>query len=50
LISHILSQIPYERVAFKEPDLGKRQARPKRFNADLVAPRFVPVVAGTLPE
>jgi polyphosphate kinase 2 len=49
VISHILSQIPYEHVPFKEPDLGKRQARPKRFDADLVATRLVPDVAGTRP-
>jgi polyphosphate kinase len=36
VISHILSQIPYERVPFKEPKLGKRQARPKGFDADIV--------------
>lgn len=27
-ISHILKSIPYERVKFDEPDLGKRQKRP----------------------
>ena len=44
-ITHILESIPYERVPFKEPKLGKRQPRPKGFDADLVAPRKVPDVA-----
>ncbi|MFQ6162691.1 polyphosphate kinase 2 [Sinorhizobium meliloti] len=30
-ISHILSSIPYERVKFEEPDLGRRQKRPDDF-------------------
>lgn len=45
VISHILSQIPYEKVPFAEPKLGKRQARPKGFDADIVVPRRVPDVA-----
>lgn len=45
VISHILSQIPYERVPFKEPKLGKRQSRPKGFDADIVVPRNVPDLA-----
>jgi polyphosphate kinase len=45
VISHILSQIPYEHVPFKEPKLGKRQSRPKDFDADIVVPRNVPDVA-----
>jgi polyphosphate kinase len=28
-ISHLLSSVPYEYVAFEKPDLGKRQKRPK---------------------
>ena len=27
-ISHLLSAIPYERVSFEKPKLGKRQKRP----------------------
>jgi polyphosphate kinase 2 len=45
VISHILSQIPYERVPFKEPKFGKRQTRPKDFDADIVVRRTVPDVA-----
>ncbi len=33
-ISHILSSIPYERVPFDEPKLGKRQRRPDDFVED----------------
>jgi len=28
-IAHLLSQIPYERIPFEEPSLGKREPRPK---------------------
>jgi polyphosphate kinase 2 len=45
VISHILSQIPYERVPFKEPKFGKRQVRPRDFDADIVVRRTVPDVA-----
>jgi polyphosphate kinase len=45
VISHILSQIPYERVPFKEPKFGKRQARPKDFDADIVVRRTVPEIS-----
>jgi polyphosphate kinase 2 len=45
VISHILSQIPYERVPFKEPKFGKRQTRPKDFDADIVVRRTVPDMA-----
>jgi polyphosphate kinase len=40
VISHILSSIPYEPVAFKEPKLGKRQKRPDDF-VDNATPRNV---------
>jgi hypothetical protein len=30
-ISHILKSIPYEKVEFDEPELGKRQKRPNDF-------------------
>jgi len=28
-ISHLLSSVPYKRVKFEKPDLGKRQRQPK---------------------
>jgi polyphosphate kinase len=39
-ISHILSSIPYEHVAFDEPKLGKRQKRPDDF-VEHPAPRNI---------
>jgi polyphosphate kinase len=33
-ISHFLKSIPYERVKFEEPELGKRQKRPDDYVAD----------------
>ncbi|MBD9640519.1 polyphosphate kinase 2 [Ensifer sp. ENS07] len=44
-ISHILASIPYERVKFTEPDLGKRQKRPDDFEHDDHVRRTVPDVA-----
>jgi polyphosphate kinase 2 len=41
-ISHILGSIPYERVPFDEPKLGKRQKRPDDFVESTVARRVVP--------
>ncbi|MFQ6180608.1 polyphosphate kinase 2 [Sinorhizobium meliloti] len=43
-LSHILSSIPYERVKFEEPDLGKRQKRPGDFVSDTRIRRTVPDV------
>ena len=43
-ISHILSSIPYERVPFEEPKLGKRQKRPDDFVEDTTPRRIVPNV------
>jgi len=43
-ISHILSSIPYERVPFDEPKLGKRQKRPDGFDEDATPRRVVPDV------
>ena len=43
-ISHILSSIPYERVKFEEPELGKRQKRPDGFVEDTRIRRTVPNV------
>jgi polyphosphate kinase 2 len=41
-ISHILKSIPYERVKFEEPDLGKRQKRPNDYVEDHSMRRIVP--------
>ncbi|NRP69766.1 hypothetical protein ILFOPFJJ_00639 [Ensifer psoraleae] len=43
-ISHMLASIPYERVKFAEPDLGKRQKRPEDYAADTHMRRTVPDV------
>ncbi|NRQ16537.1 polyphosphate kinase 2 [Ensifer sesbaniae] len=43
-ISHMLASIPYERVKFIEPDLGKRQKRPNDFADDDHIRRTVPDV------
>lgn len=43
-ISHILSSIPYQRVPFEEPKLGKRQKRPDDFADDTTPRRVVPDV------
>jgi polyphosphate kinase 2 (PPK2 family) len=43
-ISHILNSIPYERVPFEEPKLGKRQKRPKSFVDDTTPRNIVPDV------
>lgn len=43
-ISHILSSIPYERVKFQEPKLGKRQKRPDDYVEDTTARNVVPEV------
>lgn len=41
-ISHILKSIPYERLKFDEPDLGKRQKRPADFTEDRSIRHVVP--------
>ncbi|NRP74815.1 hypothetical protein ILFOPFJJ_05737 [Ensifer psoraleae] len=43
-ISHILGSISYERVAFDEPELGKRQKRPDDYSEMKHVCRFVPSV------
>ncbi|NRQ12838.1 polyphosphate kinase 2 [Ensifer sesbaniae] len=43
-ITHLLKSIPYERVEFDEPKLGKRQKRPDDYVADSIARNFVPRV------
>ncbi|MBL9060628.1 MAG: polyphosphate kinase 2 [Mangrovicoccus sp.] len=45
-ISHILETIPYERIPFDEPKLGKRQKRPEDFVEDKRARNLVPAVFG----
>ncbi|MFS8113843.1 polyphosphate kinase 2 [Rhizobium jaguaris] len=41
-ISHILKSIPYERVKFDKPDLGKRQKRPANYVEDESLRHVVP--------
>ncbi|MCY1745276.1 polyphosphate kinase 2 [Ensifer sp. SL37] len=41
-ISHMLSAIPYEKVKFDEPELGKRQKRPSDFVESPHVRRYVP--------
>ncbi|MFC5755996.1 polyphosphate kinase 2 [Rhizobium sp. GCM10022189] len=41
-ISHILQSIPYERLKFDEPNLGKRQKRPADFMEDRSVRHVVP--------
>jgi polyphosphate kinase 2 len=43
-ITHILGSIPYERIRFEEPKLGKRQKRPADFFDNDTARRVVPDV------
>ncbi|GAA3105422.1 polyphosphate kinase 2 [Rhizobium viscosum] len=43
-ISHILKSIPYEKVKFDEPDLGKRQKRPSDYVEDHTIRHVVPDV------
>lgn len=43
-ISHILGSIPYERVKFDVPDLGKRQKRPSSYVEDPSIRNIVPDV------
>ena len=44
-ISHILDSIPYERVKFDAPDLGKRQKRPDDYVEEMPRHRKVPDIA-----
>ncbi|SOC45973.1 polyphosphate kinase 2 [Rhizobium subbaraonis] len=44
-ISHMLNSIPYEKVKFDTPDLGKRQKRPDDYEPDKVPLKIVPDVA-----
>ncbi|MDQ0562688.1 polyphosphate kinase 2 [Rhizobium mesoamericanum] len=43
-ITHLLKSIPYERLEFDEPKLGKRQKRPDDYVADSIARNIVPTV------
>jgi polyphosphate kinase 2 len=44
-ITHLLESIPYEKVKFDKPDLGKRQKRPKDFVEEASFGNVVPPVA-----
>jgi polyphosphate kinase 2 len=43
-LTHLLASIPYQKVRYKEPKLGKRQARPDDYAADRTARNVVPAV------
>ena len=43
-ITHILKSIPYERVKFDKPKLGKRQKRPDKYLEETAARNIVPSV------
>ncbi len=43
-LTHLLSQIPYEKVKYKKPNLGKRQKKPEDYELDLGPRNMVPVV------
>ena len=43
-ITHLLRQIPYERIAFEKPKLGRRQKRPEGYEPDRSARNLVPRV------
>lgn len=45
-ITHILKSIPYEKVKFQKPDLGKRQKRPDGWVDDTTLRNYVPDVFG----
>lgn len=45
-ITHILKSIPYEKVKFQKPDLGKRQKRPDGWVDDTTPRNYVPDVFG----
>ncbi|PJN93892.1 polyphosphate kinase 2, partial [Amaricoccus sp. HAR-UPW-R2A-40] len=43
-ITHLLGRIPYERIKYDEPKLGKRQKRPEDWSADTSPRNLVPSV------
>jgi polyphosphate kinase 2 len=43
-LTHLLKAIPYERIPYEAPKLGKRQKRPDDFREDTIARNVVPVV------
>jgi polyphosphate kinase 2 len=43
-LTHLLASIPYEKVKYEEPKLGKRQKRPADYMADRTARNVVPAV------
>lgn len=45
-ITHLLSLIPYERIPYEKPELGKRQKKPKGFRVSPLSRNFVPDVFG----
>ncbi|MFG1245166.1 polyphosphate kinase 2 [Xanthobacter flavus] len=43
-IAHLLASIPYEKVKYEEPKLGKRQPQPDDYVADRTARNIIPAV------
>jgi polyphosphate kinase 2 len=43
-LTHLLASIPYEKVKYEEPKLGKRQKRPGDYTADRTTRNVVPTV------
>ena len=43
-LTHLLASIPYEKVKYDEPKLGKRQKKPDDYAADRTARNVVPAV------
>jgi polyphosphate kinase 2 len=43
-LTHLLASIPYEKVKYEEPKLGKRQKRPDDYASDRTARNVVPTV------
>lgn len=43
-LTHLLASIPYEKVAYEEPKLGRRQKKPDDYVADRTARNVVPSV------
>ncbi|WP_290742005.1 hypothetical protein [Amaricoccus sp.] len=43
-MTHLLASIPYEKVKYEEPKLGKRQKKPDDFKPDRSGRNVVPAV------
>jgi polyphosphate kinase 2 (PPK2 family) len=43
-LTHLLQSIPYEKIKYEEPKLGKREKRPDDYAADRTARNVVPSV------